>query len=289
MISNYENIITAICERFQNHITPLKVVSWLENFEKVDWNKALITLNAFEYYNTKDIIKEFDAHLEEIIEKLPRQSTLYAIPVGKPGKSGLAMIYYLRKTIAFNKNKVKILEDLASITAQDSIVLVDDFSGSGNTVLDFRNNIRDHLPDNVQVSVITVAYLSKAKILLEKNGLKIFGNLRMPAFSKRGSVFGYHPKMQAIREFCFKYGNLIYPDGDYNSGKVSINPLGYENSQALIGFEHATPNNTLPIIWADRKRSDTNVAWYPIFPRRSQAYIQDAINFKKTSAYWSSC
>ena len=290
MISNYENVINAICDRFRHHITPLKVVNWLDNFDKADWGKALITLNAFEYFTSKDIIREFDNYLLEIYEARSNDNSFYTLPVGEVGKSGLAMIYYLKKTNSFVNNKIEILgqTELDKIGRDDNLILVDDFSGSGDTILTFYNSIKDKIPQTTNVAVVTIAHLNKAKLLLARNNLNIYGNFRLPAFSKRGSVFGYPPRMKAIREFCFKYGNLIYPEKDYNRGKTNQHPLGYSNSQALIGFEHAIPNNTIPIIWGDRRRTDTKESWFPIFPRRTQAYIKEASDFKKTSAYWIS-
>ncbi len=288
MIPNYENVINAICDRFQNHITPLKIVNWLDNFERADWTKALIVLNSFEYYTTQDIIKEFDNSITQFSEEKENSNPIHAIPVGNAGKSGLAMIYFLKKTNCFVQKKIKILHDFGVVQEGDNILMVDDFSGSGKTILDFYNSIKNNLPNQVFVSAITVAHLSRAKVLLERNGINIYGNLRLPAFSKRGSVFGYFPRMKALREFCFKYGNLLYPEQDYIDKKTKQHPLGYINSQALIGFEHAVPNNTLSIIWSDRKRNDLKTQWYPIFPRRSQAYIKEASDFKKTSAYWIS-
>jgi hypothetical protein len=290
MISNYENIINAICDRFHNHITPLKVISWLENFDKADWQKALIVLNSFEYFTTKDIIKEFDTHLDLIINRIKNENAIYALPVGKAGKSGLAMIYYLKKTDAFVQNRLRILEEenFSKVNAGDNIILVDDFSGSGETISSFYISIKDKLHKNHNVIVLTIAFLVKAKTHLESFGFEIYGNMRHQAFSHRGSVFGYLPKMRAIREFCFKYGNLIYSEEDYKNKKNRQHPLGFANSQALIGFEHAIPNNTLSIIWSDKKRFDNDERWKPIFPRRTQSYITEATDFKKTSAYWIS-
>lgn len=290
MISNYENIIDAICDRFQNIITPLKIVNWLDNFDKSDWSKALIVLNSFEYYTTKDIIKEFDYHLSEAFSKVNNSNPIYALPVGKAGKSGLAMIYYLKKTNSFVDNKIKILDqnDLKKLNQHDNLILIDDFAGSGRTISEYFISIKSELPENVYVSTLTIAFLTSAKAHLQNVGIEIFGNLRQPAFHKRGSVFGYYPRMKAIREFCFKYGNYIYPEQNYVNKKTEQHPLGYANSQALIGFEHAIPNNTISIIWADRKRTDCDKEWYPIFPRRTQAYIEETGDLKKTSAYWSS-
>jgi len=54
-----------------------------------------------------------------------------------------------------------------------------------------------------------------------------------------------------------------------------IGPLGYENSGALVFFEHNSPNNSLPIFWASGKckileplGEHTEVNWTPLFPRK---------------------
>ncbi|MDM1067356.1 phosphoribosyltransferase-like protein [Myroides odoratimimus] len=290
MVSQFENIINAICDKFHNQITPLKVVKWLENFEPSDWRKALIVLNSFEYFSTMDVIKEFNSYLYEIIKDLNNDNPIYVLPVGYAGKSGLAMVYYLKKTNAFSSNKVKILteENFDILNNNDNIILVDDFSGSGETISNFYLKIKDKLPKNHTVCVLTVAYLNKAKNHLDKINISIYGNFRNQAFSPRGSVFGYYPKMKAIREFCFKYGNIIYKEDDYKKKKSRQHPLGFSNSQALIGFEHAVPNNTISIIWSDKKRYDNKGNWFPIFPRRTQTYITEMSEFKKQRTYWIS-
>jgi hypothetical protein len=38
-------------------------------------------------------------------------------------------------------------------------------------------------------------------------------------------------------------------------------PMGYGNAQAAIVFEGRCPNNSLPILWAERG------GWKPLFPR----------------------
>ena len=52
------------------------------------------------------------------------------------------------------------------------------------------------------------------------------------------------------------YGGQLVPD----------HPVGYENSQLLIGFHHNVPDNTLPIFWFD----EPDPLWSPIFPRVSK-------------------
>jgi hypothetical protein len=57
-----------------------------------------------------------------------------------------------------------------------------------------------------------------------------------------------------LREMVLWYGKLLRPN----------HPGGYENSQLLLGFHHNTPDNTLPIIWAEGSGSEV---WTPAFRR----------------------
>ena len=44
--------------------------------------------------------------------------------------------------------------------------------------------------------------------------------------------------------------------------------LGYKDGQLLIGFNHNTPDNTLPIFWYD----ENDINWFPIFKRYNKKY-----------------
>lgn len=60
-------------------------------------------------------------------------------------------------------------------------------------------------------------------------------------------------------KMCQKYGTQIWP----------AHPLGYKDGQLLIGFSHNTPDNTLPIFWADLKAP---APWIPMFKRYQKIY-----------------
>ena len=285
MIKDYQNIIEAICVRCNNAISPIDVVAWLENFDEIDRKKALIVLNYFEYFSTNDIIKEFNHGLVEVASKYNNKAKIYLLPLGKTGKSGAAMMYYLKK--AYNPNgKIRIIDnnEITDIVENSVIIIVDDFAGTGNSIVKFYEEIKDKLPVDCSACALTIAYSGQAKGYLRNNGICIVGNERMQCFAKRGSVFGYYDRMILIREFCFKYGNKLYSEQNYKDLKTKQHPLGYSNSQALIGFEHSIPNNTLPIIWADCKINGGTKNWVPIFPRRGTLLIEK-INKKRNSLF----
>lgn len=56
-------------------------------------------------------------------------------------------------------------------------------------------------------------------------------------------------------QMCRRYGETMVD---------KAHALGFEDSQLLIGFQHNTPDNTLPIIWFDEPN---RVPWKPIFRR----------------------
>ena len=59
----------------------------------------------------------------------------------------------------------------------------------------------------------------------------------------------------SVRQTCQKYGRKLFPNF----------PLGYGDGQLLLGFNHNTPNNTLPIFWAEE--GGENGSWTPVFKR----------------------
>lgn len=290
MIKDFQEIIDAVCDRFNNSLSQLDIIAWLENFDSTDWKKALNVLNSFEYYSSKDIINEYEIGLKSIIEDLKPKEKIFLKPVGRVGKSGTAMIYYLKKTPSFSNKNVRLIENesFIDLTEDCKIVLVDDFSGSGGSILEYYEKIKPSLLEKHTPIALTIAFMEKAENALDRNNIKIVGNKRFPAFSRRGSVFGYYPKMKAIRNFCFEYGNKLYPEERYKTGATKQHPLGYSNTQALIGFEHSIPNNTLSIIWADVKDKETGIKWNPLFPRRGSLIIDRAKEFKQNQRYWTS-
>ena len=291
-MKEYEKIFDIICRKFDDKISTLDIISWLYNFDKEDWNKALTVLLHFEYYTLKKVITEFDNQLNIIKETLPNQQRIFLNAIGKIGKSGASMIYFIKKTSFFINKNCQIIDnvDFNKLRSNDLLILIDDFSGSGTTISKYYESIKTSLPEEINVFALTVAFTSKAQNHLEKLNIPIFGNIRFPVFQKRGSIFGYPPKARAMREFCFKYGDLLFSLKDYEDKKTKLHPFGFQNSQCLIGFEHSIPNNTLPIIWSDKEYTTNKIikTWQPIFPRYGELKINELKLIKRENAHWNS-
>lgn len=121
-------------------------------------------------------------------------------------------------------------------------------------------------------------YLWKECVIL------LHGDIFSKCFLKGRSVFGSGLSMLNIREFCFQYGELIFPQWKQSN----LKPLGFMNSQALIVFEHTTPNNTLPILWFEKKLPGSGKIWNAIFPRFANARVDRSKRYRQKGYYWLS-
>lgn len=282
------------------------VYRWLDNFSDDEQELAVSVFEKLEYYREEDMLSILSNGLYHIINDFWKENKkaahLRLMPLGKPGKSG-HVVQYLVKNILKVKRPVHTKDisfynhpkelDVQTLTADDVVVFLDDIIGSGDTfisdvspVIEKTNKAGEKIVlqnewsigDIVKVDtpyrivLLSCIIMDKGKARLENAFpyVKQYGEERIHAFSKNKSPFGGYLKMKQVREFCYKYGSKICKDRE----------LGYSNSQALILFAHAIPNNTLPIVWVDEFEEDgLKKNWQPLIPRNQikkqhMAFIQ---------------
>ena len=168
-------------------------------------------------------------------------------------------------------------------------MLLDDFVGTGGSALELYEELKDSMPQGSKCYCLCVACMERGAKRLEDKGFKVFGDRHKPAFVYRHSVFGYPARMKPIKEFAEKYGELLYLKKPYTKGMdLYIGPLGYGNCQALVAFDHTTPNNTLPILWEGKWRNDRHERWRPLFPRRLYDRTKRQNDFERRKYLWLS-
>lgn len=129
--------------RFYNQITPYDVIRWLFNFEDEDVELAVQLLEHVVFLRDDDI----KGRLYEQILKLPNDTRKHIVPLGKPGKSGAAVSYWIHGLM--KRNDLQSMNFHSSVeafisyrnsaaweTLNDVVVYVDDFIGSGGSVVD---------------------------------------------------------------------------------------------------------------------------------------------------------
>ena len=155
----------------------------------------------------------------------------------------------------------------AALADIDTFVFIDDLCGSGTQANDYSESVIRR----VRRVAPGTEFLYFAMVATSEG----LAAVRATRFTRADAIFEVdatyrcfgaesryfkdaHPEISAAfaEEFCTRYGRQLWPDF----------PLGYKNGQLLLGFRHNTPDNTLPIIWADDK-FDPRIRWRAIFPR----------------------
>jgi len=262
---------------------------------------ALYLLSQFMYFGTDEIrvllkslfrdlyliplaqrVRERTSSFDEFNEimNLERASTRF-LGVGNPSESGVHLLYYFRQENGLSKNAFLDAAQIYKSSDEEAkqrvlryadvkrYVFIDDMCGSGETAVRYSTDL---LPDLVnQMPDAELYYFS---LFGTKDGLDRVR--RESKFGKNcGAVYELDSSYkwadsnsryfsniaadldrQLLADLAKTYGEVICPE----------HPLGYEQSQLLLGFSHNTPDNTLPVIWSDMEHGSPS-RWYPIFRR----------------------
>ena len=279
--------------RFYNQITPYDVIRWLFNFEDEDVELAVQLLEHVIFLRDDDV----KGRLYDQIVKLPRDRKKHIVPLGKPGKSGSAVSYWIHGLMKRNDlqsmNFHSSVESFISYrnsakweTQKDIVVYVDDFIGSGGSVvtaLSLEEKIvrpevlSDASSGRLYVIAAIVMDNGYSKISQDISGAIILGDLHCKGFDPHKKVFGSYFKTKAVREMCYKYGKQLFKDF----------PLGFENTQSLVLMQHSSPNNTVPVLWSNKQYQGRN--WIPLVPRNNLLKIERAYTDRTSVCRWLSC
>lgn len=308
-----KRIVDTIRYRFYDRLDLYDVYRWLDNFQDNEQEMAVSLLEKLEYYREEDLSGILSSTIDNIVndvwEEINKPFRILFMPLGKPGKSGHFILYLVKNLFKKNTpNHIKSILyynhpkdiNIESLNDEDVVIFLDDIIGSGDSFataceLTFNtekngeitqiknewtigNVVKEHAP--YKIVLLSCIIMDKGKRRLERElpYVKLYGDVRVQAFSKKISPFGGYYKMKKIREFCHKYGQQLCKGQE----------LGYSNSQALILFAHAIPNNTLPIIWIDKYKDENNVIkyWQPLIARNHLKKQNMAFNQRMDNNRW---
>lgn len=218
--------------------------------------------------DTKDIgvlNHQFNVHL----------SKTRFLGMGNPSESGVHLLYYFRQENQLNSNHFINTHEIFARDAKagsptlrirhaeiTDYVFIDDLCGSGTQAAEYSQDIID--PLRALNPTLKVHYLV---LFATQRGLEFIRSLdrydtvaavyelddSFKALEPESRIFNAANvdfDREKVKATCQKYGARLWAG----------HPLGYKDGQLLIGFNHNTPDNTLPIFWAD-------APWRPIFKR----------------------
>lgn len=171
-----------------------------------------------------------------------------------PSHSGTRYLRPFRKI-----NKLKI--DLFSPQRENNpelkhIIFIDDMLITGAQIFDHSVEIKNYMNKFPKMNFLyLVLFANDAAIrkVTDEFNLQIIPLTELTdenkVFSTISKYFLSEKKKTETRKMCELHGNKLLPKF----------PLGFGNSQLLMGLEDSIPDNTLPIIWSDVCN------WEPIF------------------------
>ena len=147
------------------------------------------------------------------------------------------------------------------------LLLIDDFAGSGDTLVKGLNRVMRHLrlanEKGIPVTLCAVVGFTHARTHIEQY-----------IADQKLEVEVHFCDTLGIEDQVFSDDSTIFPDtGERARAKQvvedkgrqtgGISPMGYDDTQAAIVFYGSCPNNSLPILWS------SNGDWVPLFPRHA--------------------
>lgn len=263
-----------------NNITPEHVRAWLDQFEtNTDKRLMFQLLKAVRFYsegNVREKLRDAMSFVRRATVELRREGERHRgdILVTHLGGIAKSSAHYARVFCKENKiilrNAVGHDELAAKLQSKEvevrGVVIVDDLIGTGATAIEslteFDSAVGKVLRDSgIPIFLIAVCgfqeaiekvenFLRKLTIQVE---LHVCDELHESdrAFNAKSRAFSSERDLIRARDLAIAKGQELEKKW----------PLGYGDSQGLVAFFEACPNNTLPILWKSSKE------WRALFPR----------------------
>lgn len=252
-------------ETFQSYrhaINDNTIDRWLDQFRQVDRDLAARILDSVEFISSEQISSAFRAILADLpgwnIDENLRTGKWRFIPFsGSSGESGDSMTHKFRHANNLSSGRYNDLfiyrSDLLreEINADDNVVFIDDFSGTGRQVTENWSLLQELLPEQPNTYLILVAANSSARQkIMDETDLQVVSHYNFGEsdnlFSSRCNHFSEEEKNNLLR-YC-RRANRRFPRGTGDCGMILV-------------FAHNSPNNSIPILHKNSER------WEGLFRR----------------------
>ncbi len=268
-----------------NKVTNEDVRSWLEQFGGFEEQRCIFgLLSNLKIYNTSEIREKMEELFHEVRKEIAKNQKIVYLEQGKLKRDDIIVSYLDKNPVKSGAEYAKIFVEVNNIYKDNStnpdrinkklldlkninaLVFIDDFIGSGNSIIE---NLKPILNEN-------------REILKEKNIIIIIGVItgfedakhRILKFVKTENILLEVRLLDPLSnsDKCFDDNSLIYPKPIEREKAKAIcekigsklekrHPLGYNNCQARVVFPTTCPNNSLPVLWKETKD------WKPLFKR----------------------
>lgn len=238
----------------------------------IELTRKYLVVGAGEYYKYMfDVFKKFINCNRDVMMDI---DTIHIFPVQdkdypEKTKSGNMMCYLfqgllMRRFDVFRNKRVRIIETFDGLVKHKDdikcLLVVDDFVGSGDTLLGCVNSVEEKGIEKEKIKVLTLVLQECGKKVADEYGVEIYTSvLRNKGITDNYSEQEVQEKKEQMKRiskrFKVKDKNLY---------------LGYKESEGLVSMIK-TPNNTFPFYWYEGKR-EGKLSLAP-FPRRNNVGV----------------
>jgi hypothetical protein len=255
----------AVFAGYRNPVTQVLVELWLNCFAKKDQDLAariLDAVNFIGYQRIQNCFRQVLATFESMgwhsNQRRRRGRWFFVAFSGSVGESGDRMIHEFRMANSMTRKQFNYLfihrSELVQnkIGPEDTVVLIDDFSGTGKQASDsWREIFRELLAGGPRVILVLVAATASAiQRIREETDMEVRCCNRLQnsdnIFAAECDHFTDEEKTVLLR-YCRK------------ANKVA--PRGFGDCGLVLVLVHRCPNNTIPVLHANHED------WVGLFPR----------------------
>jgi hypothetical protein len=245
---------------YRHTITDDDIENWLQQFQESHRDIAARILDAVEYITSDATTLAY----RNLLTALPgwdrdpdrRNGVWKFVPFSlSEGESGNAMMHTFRTANNLAGRTHNSLfanwSQLASLGRQDTVVFIDDFSGSGSQVVDYWPTFDEVLANGPTVYLLLVATTTAAQTEIAN---KTSVNLRAEhIFNPSDNIFA-----AACKHFTKDEKDTLLT---YCQRAYAKEPRGHGSCGLLVVLAHKAPNNSIPVL------HKVNQRWSGLFRR----------------------
>lgn len=256
--ATYRAALKEAASRFGDHegMSPGRVLTWLQQFDDADLDLGCKVLKRIRYFtgtNIRTMTRQLAEMVYEDYPETPRNRIAF-VPVGDPGSGSGTLARIIRNSHI--GSPILSMADLPRKEPEDCevVVFLDDFSGTGETLVEWWENVESIIRPLRAAVVVGLLVLTERA----RSGVEDFADTILAAeeigdeanvFHKDSKEFT-QPERDKLDNYCRQ------------TGCRRLFLRGFHDSGLLIAFKHSCPNNSLPILWHDAKD------WSSLFLRR---------------------
>lgn len=248
---------------FDNHVFD-NFCNLLAEYSPEQCDFLISLTEEFLWVNDSDYCRYFDNALHKFIcsYDFVRGKKIYFCPAlpevdFEKSKSSVALIYIIKSCLFaiqkkysdFNITLVDSprLVDLSVVNKDFTLCLIDDFIGSGETVLNAADYLLRQGLTKDKCVILSLVSMNEGVKILNSNGYTVYSAVQCNKGLSENGTIEQIEMMKSIED-------QIRIDEDFR--------FGYHSSEALVKMMR-TPNNTFPIYWFHKRNRNK----YAPFPR----------------------